>query len=67
MKDSTRDVYTPTDPAAQAIALRRAAEQLEVAERNCAPGVLAFREEHARLEALAFGAPLMKNTGTRIR
>ena len=36
MKDSTRDTYTPTDPAAQAIGLRRAAEQLEVAERNCA-------------------------------
>lgn len=63
MQDTT---YTPTDPAAQVIALRRAAEQLEVAERNCAPGVLAFREEHARLEALAFGGPLMKNTGERL-
>ena len=63
MQDTT---YTPTDPAAQAIALRRAAEQLEVAERNSVPGLLAFRAEHARLEALAFGAPLMKNTGTRL-
>ena len=63
MQDTT---YTPTDPAAQMIALRRAAEQLEVAERNCAPGVLAFREEHARLEALASVTPLTKNTGTRI-
>lgn len=66
MESSTRDTYTPTDPAAAVIAVRRAADQLEVAERNCAPGLNAFRAEHARLEALAFGAPLMKNTGTRL-